>query len=115
MSDEIIKKEDLFNVIKHGTAWFTDRVKEKIEDIISKNSSTTSSNHFFRWENDNKYNYIYDNDCYLFVFDGKIELRCDRENVYSSDMLLKFPVKTDADIELAYERFKSMTMEDDEE
>jgi hypothetical protein len=34
MSDELIKKEDLFNVIKHGHEWYNEKIKEALEEII---------------------------------------------------------------------------------
>ncbi|TXI12191.1 MAG: hypothetical protein E6Q68_04460 [Polynucleobacter sp.] len=113
MSDEIIKKEDLFNVIKHGQAWYNDKIKEELEKIIAK--SNFADEHYFRWDSDDKYNFIYDNECYLFVYEGRIEVRCDRDNVFSSFKTIEFPIKNLDDIQSAYDCFKSMTMEDEEE
>ena len=115
MSDEIIKKEDLFKVIIDGSAFINEKIKEALEKIIAKSPHPVAANHSMRWDTDDKYFYIYDNECYLFVFDGKIQLRCDRENVFSTDQFIEYPIKTNADIEIAYERFVSMTMEDEEE
>lgn len=115
MSDEIIKKEDLLNVIKDGPAFINKKIKEGLEKTIAKTPPSVAANHSMRWDDDDKYFYIYDNECYLFVFDGKIQLRCDRENVFSTDQFIEFPIKTYADIDVAYERFVSMTMEDEEE
>ena len=50
----------------------------------------------------------------MFIFDKMIELRCDRESVFSSHQTIEYPIKSVRDIEIAYERFRSMTMEDDE-
>lgn len=115
MSDEIIKKEDLFDVIKHGHMWYDEKIKESLQKIIEKNNSSFADNHSFSWDRDDKYYFIYDNECYLFIFDGRIELRCDRENVFSSHQTINFPIKTNNDIELAYQKFKSMTMEDEDD
>jgi len=114
MSDELIKKEDLFNVIKHGTAWINDKIKTELEKIIAKNTYPFI-NSSFRWDSDDKYYYIYENECYLFIFDGIMETRCDRENVHSSGKGFKYPIKTIEDIELAYNNFASMTMEGEED
>ena len=111
MSDELIKKEDLFNVIKHGHKWYDEKIKEALEEIIENNITSNADNHSMRWDSDEKYYFIYDNECYLFILNGRIELRCDRDNVFSSFQTIDFPVKTNRDIELAYEKFKSMTME----
>jgi hypothetical protein len=115
MSDEIIKKEDLFKVIKDGPAFINEKIKEELEKIIDKAPHSIGGKHHMRWDSDDKYHYIYDNECYLFIIDGKIELRCDRENVWSSNKHYELPAKTYSDIELAYENFQSMTMEDEEE
>jgi hypothetical protein len=115
MSDEIIKKEDLFNIIKDGPAFLNAKIKEGLEKTIAKTPHSIAANHSMRWDNDDKFFYIYDNDCYLFIIDGKIDLRCDRDNVFSSFKTFEYPIKTYADIDLAYERFVSMTMEDEEE
>jgi hypothetical protein len=115
MSDEIIKKEDLLKVIKDGPAFINEKIKEELEKIIAKTPNSISEKHDMRWDSDDKYHYIYDNECYLFIIDGKIELRCDRENVFSSYKNYEIPIKTYSDVESAYESFKSMTMEDEEE
>lgn len=113
MSDEIVKNTDLFNVVKQGYAFYNDKIKEELEKIIAKGGFADS--HYFRWDNDDKYYFIYDNECNLFIIDGKIEVRCDRDNVFSSFKSIEYNIKSNADIELAYEHFKSMTMEDEEE
>jgi hypothetical protein len=115
MSDDLIKKEDLFNIIKHGNSWLNGRIKEELKKIIAEKHSALYLSHSFRWDSDDEYYYIYDNECYLFIFEGKIELRCDRENVFSSHQTIEYTIKNISDIEIAYERFKSMTMEADED
>ena len=74
MSDDLIKKEDLFNVIKHGNSWFNGRIKEELKKIIAEKHSAFYLSHSFRWDSDDEYYYIYDNECYLFIFEGKIEV-----------------------------------------
>ena len=44
-----------------------------------------------------------------------IEVRCDRENVFSSNVSIEYPINNIDDIKTAYERFKSMIMEAEEE
>jgi hypothetical protein len=107
MSDGEIKKEDFFNAIKYGHLWQSEKIKEELEKIMD-------GNHHFRWDSDDKYHYIYDNECYLFIFDKNIEVRCDRDNVFSSHQNFEFEINTDNDIAEAYEKFKSITMEDEE-
>ena len=115
MSDEIIKKEDLFNIIKDGHAFIDEKIKESLEKFIDKTHPSVSGNHSMRWDSDDKYHYIYDNECYLFILNGKIELRCDRDNVFSSHQTIEYKIKSEDDIEFAYEKFKSMTMEGEDD
>ncbi len=108
MSDQEIKKEDLFTAIKHGHLWPSLKIKEELENIMN-------GDHSFRWDSEDKYHYVYDNECYIFVGDKKIDVRCDRENVFSSNVHIEYDIKSEADIKSAYELFKSMTMECEED
>ena len=81
MSDDI-KKEDLFNVIKHGHAWHTEKIEEEIKNIIATKHHGLTREHYFRWSNSENHNYIYDNDCWLSIFNGRIEMKCERENIF---------------------------------
>ena len=107
MSDREIKKEDLLAAIKHGHLWPAAKIKEELEKIMNHHHDT-------RWDKDDKYYYVYDNECYVFISDKEIEVRCDRENVFSSHQTIKYEIKSEKDIAAAYEKFKSMTMEDEE-
>jgi len=114
MSDDI-KKEDLFNVIKHGHAWYEAKIEEEIKKVINKFPYDLTGHHDLRWDKDDEYHYIYDNECYLFIFKGEIELRSDRENVFSSNKTIKYSIKNEKDIEEAYRHFLSLTMEEEDE
>ncbi len=115
MTDKLIEKEDLFNVIKYGHRWHAEKIKEILKIFIDSTNASFANKHIIQWDSDEKCHFIYDNECNLIIFDGKIELRCDRENVFSSDQTVNFPIKNDADIEFAYKSFKSMTMESDDD
>jgi hypothetical protein len=112
MSNDSIKKEDLFNVIKHGHAWHLEKIKDELNKIILMNPR--GYHHSLRHDSEDKYYFIYENECYLFAFDRKIEVRCDRENVFSEGKELTFEIREIEDIVMAYESFNYMTMEDDE-
>lgn len=112
---EDIKKEDLFNVIKHGHAWYAKRIEDEIKKIVSTYPSSLSGHHDLKWDKDDEFHYIYDNDCYLFIFTGKIELRSDRENVYSSNLPIRYPINNEKDVEEAYRHFLTLTMESEDE
>jgi hypothetical protein len=112
MSNDNIKKEDLLNVIKHGHAWHLAKIKEELLKLTVMNPN--GSNHSLRYDSDDKNFFIYENDCYLLAFDGRIEVRCDRENVFSSNQNFTYELKDAKDISNAYMCFNSMTMEDDE-
>ena len=115
MTDDLSKNNDLFDAIKRGHLWPAENIKNDLVKIISEHNSSLSTHHDMRWDFDDKYNYIYDNECYLFIFDKMIELRCDRDDVFSSHQTIEFPIKSVRDIEIAYERFRSMTMENEDE
>ncbi|MBT8596160.1 hypothetical protein A9236_02945 [Polynucleobacter sp. QLW-P1DATA-2] len=115
MSDKNIKKEDLFNVIKNGHNWNSKKIEDELKILTTQVPFSISQNHSLRFDRNDKFHYIYDNDCYLFIFDGKIELRCDRDNVFSSYQTIEYPIKSKEDIKLVYDNFVSMTMEDEEE
>ena len=113
MSGEVDKKK-FFEDIKNSH-WTSDAVKTELEKIIAKKSSNVLREHEFRWDSEDSCNYVYDNDCYIFVHDRKIVVRCDRENIFSSDLEIDIPIASERDIEQAYERFVSMTMETEED
>jgi len=113
-SNELVTKKDLFNVIKYSNTWINDKIKMELEKVIAKDNYPFL-NSSFRWDSEDKYHYIYDTECYLFIIDGKIETRCDRDNVYSSGKVAKYSISSVEDIELAYNNFASMTMEGEDE
>ena len=113
MSNDNIKKEDLFNVIKYGHAWHLEKIKEELEKLITMNPN--GLHHSIRYDNEDKYYFVYDNECYLFAFDGRIEVRCDRDNVFSTDKTFTYQIKEPKDILSVYEHFNSLTMEDEED
>ena len=112
---EDIKKEDLFNVIKHGHAWHTEKIEEEIKNIIATKHYSLTREHYFRWSNRENNNYIYDNDCWLSIFNGRIEIKCERENVFSSGTDRSIDINSSEDVVRAYEKFLSMTMEGEDE
>jgi hypothetical protein len=108
-----ITQEDFVKVLKTGALWKQKNIRDHLEEYINSEANYWTS-HAFQWDNDDKQYYIYDNECYLIIEDDKITVRCDRENVSSSDMTYKYEIKKQKDIEQAYDLFKSMTMEDEQ-
>jgi hypothetical protein len=104
-----ISKKDLFNVIKHGHNWHAAKVKEQLEKLLTMNSR--AFHHDFRYDVDDKYHYIYDNECYLFVFDGKVEVRCDRDDGPSANRTFTYQISDAKDIKIAYDKFISVITE----
>lgn len=105
---ELTKKE-LMDAINYGHHWHMERIKGELEKIIA-----SSSNNYLEicWDAEDKFYYLYDLECYLFVEHGLVSARSDRDNVFSTDMTVKYPVNSVDDIKNAFERFISMTMED---
>lgn len=96
-----------------GTLGMHKKIKEELEKLLVMNP--VNNYHSFSFDTEDKYHFIYDNECYLFVFDGRIEVRCDRENVFSSDKTFTYKIEEIKDISNAYEHFNSVTMESDED
>lgn len=105
-----INKQDLFNVIKYGHVWHLKRIKEFFSNEMQ--SSLVSEHHsHFGYDREDNYYYLHDNDCYLFISDGLIEVRSDRVNVLSEDKIYKFEINDAQDILRAYEKFVSVINE----
>lgn len=102
-----IGKDELLNAIKHGNVWYAKRVKDELETI-------KDSEHVFRWDENEQLFFAYDNDCCLFIEDGLMTARSDRENVLSANVTAKFPINSVNDIRVAYEKFKAMVLEEEE-
>lgn len=118
MEEDKISNKNLLNVVKHGHAWSAEKVKEVLETTIENNSSLTL-HHYLRYDLDNKYYYIYDRDCYnkdcyLFIFNGVIKIRCDRDIGSSSDKTYTRQIKKEDDVASAYQLFLSLIAEDKE-
>lgn len=101
------------NAYKRVKIWKAKEIKEGLNKLLV--STDLSCNHDWRYDFEDKYQFIYDNDCYLFVFDGKIELRSDRENVFSANKTITYKIQKAEDIHMAYRHFWSLTAEDEEE
>ena len=113
MDEKKISEEDFMNVLKYGRQWHSKKIKEELDKHLAGNYNIF--NHDFQFDFDDKYYYIYDNECYLFVFDDKIDIRSDRQNVFSSDKTITYQINEAKDILSAYEHFKSLTMEGEDE
>ncbi len=91
-----ISKDDLFDVIRHGYIWHSVKIKDHLSQVLA--SSANQFNHDFRYDSEDNYYYIYDNECYIFVFDGKIEVRCDRDNTFSANKSFTYQINDAKDI-----------------
>lgn len=111
-----ITEEKFMEVLTNGTQWSQKDIRDHLYEYVSdiKNCPVFGYHYIMRDSMENLY-YMYDNECYLFIEDEKIIIRCDRENVWSEGMTHKIAINNAKDIELAYETFKSMTMEDENE
>jgi hypothetical protein len=107
-----IGKDDIFDANRYECKWHAEKIKKDLDNLIKSKYHIFEHNFCYNAE-DNSY-YVYDNDCYLLVFDEKIELSSERENVFSANKTFTRQIKEINDIKLAYEHFCSITMEDDE-
>lgn len=113
MKEINMNKVNKFTAYKFKHKFNAKNVREELNKLIEMKSEIF--NHYFRYDFEDKYYYLYDNECYLFVFDKKIEIRSDRENVFSSNKIFTHQITDAKTIQTAYEHFCSMTMENDEE
>jgi hypothetical protein len=113
MDEKKISEEDFMNVLKYGRQWHSKKIKEELQKSILLNLN--SLNHDFRYDSDDKIYYIYDNECYLFIFDDRIDIRSDRVNVFSYDKTFTYQINEEKDVLSAYDHFKSLTMEGEDE
>lgn len=107
-----LNKKDLFDTINYGTAWHTERIKAELEKIIASRSKNALE---LNWDADDKFYYLYNNECYLFVENGVVSVRSDKDNVASTDKTFKHPINSIDDIKAAYAKFNSVTMEGEDE
>ncbi len=112
MNENNVKKNNVCRAKSRENKWCAQKIKAELNSHIELKSHIF--NHFFRYDHEDKYYFIYDNECHLFVFDEKIELRSDLDNVYSTDKTFSYQIKEAKNIHTAYAHFVSMTMEDEE-
>ena len=113
MEDDKISNKDLLNIIKHGHAWPAEKIKDVLETTI-KNRPNIFGYHDFNYDFDDKYHFISDSDCILFIFDGVIEIRCDREVGPSANKTYTRQINKEEDVPQAYQLFLSVIAEDEE-
>lgn len=106
-----LSKKDLFVAIEHGHAWHVERIKAELEKIIA---SSSKSHCEIEWDDDDKFYYVWDNECYLFIEDGLISTRSDKDNVASTDKTVNHPINSATDLLIAFHRFIDLTNEGEE-
>lgn len=102
-----LSKKDLFEAIKHGHAWHVERIKEELVKIIA-DSSLSHLN--FEWDDEDKFYFVCDNECYLFVEDGCIDVRCDRDDFVTPFKVFKHPINAVTDIPPAFAKFIALAV-----
>ncbi len=115
MKNDLSKGNDLFDAIKRGHLWPADSIKIEIDKLIAKHYSIYGVIHDVRIDDDGKTYFLYDNECYLFIFDKEIEVQCLRKDVFVSNETVEYPIKNVSDIEAAFDYFIKMAMESEED
>ena len=105
-------ENDEFNSMSDGYTWTAEKIKEEL-NVLMKNSSTVF-NHDFGYDFDDRYHFIYDDETTLFIFDQRLEIRCDKEEALSANRTFEYEVNNANDIANAYEKFKSILSEDEQ-
>ena len=109
MKKKEFSEEDFMDVLKTGHQWHSSKIKEELGQQLILDSFR----HQLNFDAREKRYCVYDNECHLSIFDGKIELRSDRENVASEGKTISYKINGTDDILSAYEHFKALTMEDE--
>lgn len=113
MDKKEITEEKFMDILKNGHEWHSQKIKDELEKILALYVFEFS--HKFYYDNLEKSNCIQDNACFLFVFDEKINIRNDRDNVSSSGKTITFQIKESNDILSAYKHFQALIMEDEQD
>ena len=100
-----LNKKDIFEAIKFGHAWHAERIKEELVKLIVNSSYSHLE---FDWDDDDNFYYLYEKECNLFVENGFIELRCDRDDFANPFKVFKHPVNAVTDIQPIFEEFISL-------
>jgi hypothetical protein len=109
-----INKKEIFDVIKTGNPWTAPRISDCLSELFTAYSNKQLSFDYSSNAGQGTNEYIfYSNECSITVSIGRMTIECQRENVFSSGVEIDFEVKSKADIEQAFERFISMTLEDE--
>jgi len=109
MDNEKISNKDLLDIIKNGHLWPASKIKEHLEKLILFNSFPF--NHDFGYDKDQNIFYVHDDDCYLFIFDRRIEVACNRSDGPSGNQTFDHTINSENDILAAYDHFKSILAE----
>lgn len=105
-----LTKQELLDAIKYGHPWHMKRIADELEKVIAGSSNSHLE---LRWADDERGYYLYDSECYLFVEDGAISTRSEKDNVASTDKTVDSSVNSIDDIKAAFQRFIDLTLEEE--
>mgnify|MGYP000450313461 FL=1 len=108
-SDHSVKDE--LNSTTSGHTWTAEKIKDELNVLMSNSSNVF--NHDFRYDFEDKFHFIYDDETTLFIFDQRLEIRCDKEDTLSANQTFEYEVNCASDVAGAYEKFKSILLENE--
>jgi len=110
----IIKQYAARNATVTSTeSWPADKISDAVLELLE--NPCTPYSHMLDFYGDGNYHYIYDSECYFFIFDGKIELRCDRDFGANAQESVVYKISGENDIVTAYNAFKTLLAEAEED
>jgi hypothetical protein len=92
--------------------WRRDKIYKYLCALI-RDTGNCCDYHQFSWDFEDKYQYIYDAECYLMVFPGRIELCSYRQTYAHSEQRYVISIECACDVNAAYQRFKELTQEEE--
>lgn len=105
-----LTKQELLDVIQYGCVWHVKRIKDELEKVIAGSQLDYLE---ISWDDDDGgFFYVYDNECNLFVENGAIDLRCDRDSCPNPYKNINHPIKSLKDLEDCFNTFVDMVLED---
>jgi hypothetical protein len=110
----IIKQYAARNATVTSTeSWPADKISDAVLELLE--NPCTPYSHMLDFYGDGNYHYIYDSECYFFIFDGKIELRCDRDFCANAQESVVYKISEENDVVTAYNAFTTLLAEAEED
>ena len=100
---------EIFLGAKLLKVWDSQTIVKNLNDVIKRHARGVATEHIVNCDNVDELYWIWDNQCSLFVEDGKITLQNNRDDIECEVRNVDFAIKHACDISAAYGKFMEMT------